>query len=254
MEGRALGPEATRPRRGRPPSIDDERLLDVAREVFLEKGVRATTAEVAERAAISQGTIFHRFGTKEALFRKALRYDPSTEPAFLTTLAARAGEGSLPDVLIEIGLELLERGSIALPLMMMEWSNPTGRATLDRLAGGNEARITRAVGALRGFFEEERRNGRIAEGVSPDVVSRMFAGSLHQFCLQEMLSGARTTRATRRKFVRGIVDVLLTGIAGSSRSLAAPSSKVVADDASATTATSDASKQGGRRSAARSDS
>lgn len=199
--------------RGRPRAIDDERLLEVAREVFLEKGVRATTAEVAERAAMSQGTIFHRFGTKEALFRKALRYDPSTEPTLLTTLAARAGEGSLPELLVDIGLELLERGSIALPLMMMEWSNPSGRASLDRLTSGNDARFTRALDALRTFFETERRRGRIAEGASPDVVARMFAGSLHQFCLQEMLSGARSTRATRRKFVRGVVDVLLTGIA-----------------------------------------
>lgn len=210
--------DEVRPRRGRPPTISDEAILDVAREVFLEKGVRATAADVAQRAAISEGTIFNRFGTKEALFRTALRYDPSAEATVLASLASRAGEGSLRELLIGIGLELLERGMLALPLMMMEWSNPTADVRLDRVAGGNGVRIARALDALGAFFAEERRRGRIAAGASPDVVARMFAGSLHQFCLQQILTADRATRATRRRFVRGVVDVLLTGIAGPSAS------------------------------------
>lgn len=204
------------PRRGRPPTISDEAILDVAREVFLEKGVRATAADVAQRAAISEGTIFNRFGTKEALFRKALRYDPSSEPTVLTNLVSRAGEGALRGLLVEIGLELLERGMLALPLMMMEWSNPTGDVVLDRVAGGSGVRIGRALHALSAFFAEERRRGRIGVRANPDVVARMFAGGLHQFCLQQILTADRTTRATRRKFVRGVVDILLAGIAGPS--------------------------------------
>lgn len=214
---RRRGPdEGGPPRRGRPPTISDEAILDVAREVFLEKGVRATAADVAERAAISEGTIFNRFGTKEALFRKALRYDPSAEASVLASLASRAGEGSLRELLVAVGLELLERGMLALPLMMMEWSNPTADARLDGIAGGNGARIARALDALAAFFAEERRRGRIGAGVHPDVVARMFAGSLHQFCLQHILAADRPTRATRRRFVRGVVDVLLSGISSAS--------------------------------------
>lgn len=220
MWRRARRDERTlRPRRGRPPGISDEAILDVAREVFLEKGVRATARDVAQRAAISEGTIFNRFGTKDAVFRKALRYDPSTEPAILATLASRAGEGSLRELLVEIGLELLERGSVALPLFMMEWSNPAD-AGLDRIAGGSGIRITRALDALTAFFAEERRRGRVGGCAAPDVVARMFMGSLHQFCLHEMLTAARTTRVVRRRFVRGVVDVLLSGIAAPSVSSA----------------------------------
>ena len=62
--------------RGRPPVISTERLLDVAREVFLELGIRATTSEVATRAGIAEGTIFHRFKSKEELFRAAMNFDP----------------------------------------------------------------------------------------------------------------------------------------------------------------------------------
>ena len=202
-------------RRGRPPTMSDEAILDVAREVFLEKGVRARAGDVAQRAAISEGTIFNRFGTKEALFRLALRYEPSAEASALASLASRAGDGSLRESLVAIGLELLERGMVALPLMMMGWSNPTADTRLDHV-GGNAVRIARAFDALVPFFAEERRRGRIGAGVSPDVVARIFAGRLHHFCLQQILTEDRATRATRRRFVRGVVDVLLTGISSSS--------------------------------------
>jgi AcrR family transcriptional regulator len=56
----------------RRPSIRDEDILEAAREIFLAKGIRATTAEVAERARVSEGILFHRFKSKEGLFRAAL--------------------------------------------------------------------------------------------------------------------------------------------------------------------------------------
>src|SRR5688572_23503921 len=79
--------------RGRPKVISDEALLAIAREVFLERGIRATTAEVAERAGIAEGTVFLRFKSKDALFRAAVCVDPGTMPAFVEAFASSAGKG-----------------------------------------------------------------------------------------------------------------------------------------------------------------
>src|SRR6186713_3255009 len=78
------------PSRGRPPVIDSARLLAVAREVFLERGIRATTLEVAERAGVSEGSIFHRFKSKEGLFAAAMNFDGEE--------AGRLLQGALRDV------------------------------------------------------------------------------------------------------------------------------------------------------------
>ena len=40
--------------RGRPLSISDDTILDAAKAVFVEEGVGATTAKIAERAGISE--------------------------------------------------------------------------------------------------------------------------------------------------------------------------------------------------------
>src|SRR6188768_505357 len=86
--------QTVRPR-GRPPVISSERLLEVAREVFLELGIRATTAEVASRAGIAEGTIFHRFKSKEELFHAAMNVDPNAVVSLVEELRARAGVGEL---------------------------------------------------------------------------------------------------------------------------------------------------------------
>jgi AcrR family transcriptional regulator len=55
----------------RPLRADAERnrrlLLDAAAEVFSEHGLDASTAEIARRAGVGQGTVFRRFPTKEHL-------------------------------------------------------------------------------------------------------------------------------------------------------------------------------------------
>jgi AcrR family transcriptional regulator len=55
----------------RPLRADAERnrrlLLDAAAEVFSEQGLDASTAEIARRAGVGQGTVFRRFPTKEHL-------------------------------------------------------------------------------------------------------------------------------------------------------------------------------------------
>ena len=81
---------APRPR-GRPPVISQERLLEIAREVFLELGFRATTAEVASRAGVAEGTIFLRFKSKAELFRAAMQFDPDQALAIVEELPTRAG-------------------------------------------------------------------------------------------------------------------------------------------------------------------
>ena len=83
-------PSNARPR-GRPRLISDEQLLAVAREVFLERGIQATTGEVAKRAGASEGTIFHRFGSKDALFRAAMRVDPCAMPNIVATGRTNSG-------------------------------------------------------------------------------------------------------------------------------------------------------------------
>jgi len=63
----------------RPRKYDDALILEAASAEFLEKGAAASTADIAQRAGVSEGILFQRFKTKEALFAAALTMDLGAE-------------------------------------------------------------------------------------------------------------------------------------------------------------------------------
>src|SRR5688572_33287603 len=66
----------TKPRRGRPPERADRResILDAALACFVERGFHGTAIpQIAEKAEIAAGTIYHYFDSKEALVNALYR-------------------------------------------------------------------------------------------------------------------------------------------------------------------------------------
>ena len=202
-----------RPRsRGRPPVISTERLLEVARQVFLELGIRATTSEVAARAGIAEGTIFHRFKSKEELFRAAMKFDPDAALVLVESLLAQSGSADLRGTLVEFAESFIEFGRVAMPVMMMSWSNPESQMCAERTTE-RTSRYHRVLGALGGVFAAEMEKGRLRQA-EPEVMARMLIGSLHHFCMTEVLMGEPRSRFTHRDFAKQVVDVLLAGKEG----------------------------------------
>jgi AcrR family transcriptional regulator len=196
--------------RGRPPVISTERLLEVAREVFLELGIRATTSEVATRARIAEGTIFHRFKSKEELFRAAMNFDPDAALTLVEELPARAGTGDLRRTLVQFAESFIAVGRVAMPVMMMSWSNPENLCA--ERTSERTSRYQRVLGALSSFFAIEMNAGRLRR-TEPEVMSRMLIGSLHHFCMTELFTGEPRSRFTHREFAEQVVDVLLASCA-----------------------------------------
>jgi AcrR family transcriptional regulator len=196
----------------RPPKIRDEEILAAARAVFLEKGFAATTAEVARRAGIAEGSVFNRFPTKAALFQAAMR-PTLEEPPWAKLLGARAGQGDLVENLVEIGVEVLEFLRQIVPVMMMSWSNPAphGGFLPAPLAGPNPPPL-RAMRRLGAFFAAEVKAGRLRAGTDPELVARVFLGSLQNYVFFEVLLRADDLMPLpAQTYVRGVVELLWNG-------------------------------------------
>jgi AcrR family transcriptional regulator len=178
--------------------------------VFLEFGIRATTLEVASRAGIAEGTIFTRFKSKSDLFRAAMQFDPDEALAFVERLPSLAGQPDLRQTLTDFAEEFLRISRVAVPVMMMSWSNPEGHSCGEH-SGERGARHKRVVGAISRFFQAEMSSGRV-RAQSSEVLARMLLGSLHQYCMSELFArdvGGLAPQA----FAGQVVDVLLAAIA-----------------------------------------
>jgi AcrR family transcriptional regulator len=80
-------------RRSRSPEAKQRQLLDAARELFAELGYEATsTFQIARRAGVSEGILFHHFGSKRGLFARLA--EDYGENALQSAVAVVAGEST----------------------------------------------------------------------------------------------------------------------------------------------------------------
>lgn len=93
----------------RPRLVTDEALRAAARQVFLDEGIQAPVARIAERLGVSHAAVFERVGTKEQLLLDALAPGrPRALQAFTKAPPAQGADARLQSILLEL-LSFLRR-------------------------------------------------------------------------------------------------------------------------------------------------
>jgi AcrR family transcriptional regulator len=206
-------PSSPSRRRGRPPVIDEAHLLEVAREVFLARGIRATTLEVAERAGVSEGSLFHRFKSKEELFRRSMNLDPEKVALLFANALAAIEPLPIRQALEQLATRMLEIGRVAIPLMMMMWSNPQG--CMGNASHTKPTPYRTLILGITGYLRSQMARGALRT-LEPEIVARAFLGSIHHYSMIRTLSANDPNappQISEAPFVAGLVDLLLAGAA-----------------------------------------
>jgi AcrR family transcriptional regulator len=194
--------------RGRPVSLSDDALLDAARDVFVERGLEATTSEIARRARISESVIFYRYKTKEALFTAVFERELVLPPSF-AKLVWRAGAGEIADNLFDAGMSLVELSARILPFMMMAFVSPTKLNVLAKHAKKPHPVRQQMIGALTRYFDAEMDAGRLRR-VPSEILARTYLGGITQYVMAEHMAPP-PSQLDAPTFLRGLIDVLLHG-------------------------------------------
>jgi AcrR family transcriptional regulator len=187
--------------------MSNDDLLDIARAVFLERGVEATTIEIAKRARISESVIFYRYGTKGAFIRALLERE-LVLPDALTRLAAKAGGGDIADHLFDAAMSLIELSRRVQPLLAVAAAKVASEASHDRYASQHPVRREISSAVAR-YFEAETKSGRL-RAIPPKVLARMFVGAITGLVSEERAGHPKSTEDVPA-FVRCMIDVLLQG-------------------------------------------
>lgn len=197
----------------RPSTITTQQILDAAREVFLESGMRATTAQVARRARVAEGSIFNRFATKQELFLAALQ--PSIQdPPFLRALAGRAGRGDVRENMVELGTELMAFLRRMMPLLMLSWSH--SRGDLPPHLSSPDPPPVRALREAAAYFAAEMKLKRLRRQ-DPEVLARALFGGVQNYVFHELIRKGRRHRQSPQAFIRDLVSLLWAGAAPARR-------------------------------------
>jgi AcrR family transcriptional regulator len=198
----------------RPTVIDDDLLLTTAREVFLRRGLRATTAEIAEQAGVSQGILFKRFQNKQELFRAAMNLDEDPTKPLPINLLERVGHGKVEDTLKNLGKLLIKKFLGLIPAMMMDWSN-SREDTETTCAKSGESGPERAVKGMRLIAEYLSQEGKLGRVRSADyeILAQTFIGALWHYALLQVTMGeVHKKPLSPEQYVDGVVRTLMVGI------------------------------------------
>jgi AcrR family transcriptional regulator len=101
----------------RPPKITNEEILAAARQVFLEQGEGGSTLEIAQKAGISEASIFKRFSTKQALFLAAIGI--SETPQYVKLLSNQTPTAEIRSKLTDVCTQMLGFYQEVMPRVMM---------------------------------------------------------------------------------------------------------------------------------------
>jgi AcrR family transcriptional regulator len=194
---------------GRRRLVEDHDLLAVAREVFVEKGIAASTREIARRAGISEAVIYQRHSTKAHLFFAAMIPPALNAEDLLSTPADGLG---VVEQLEGIALGMMTYFREVVPILMQLVTHP--EFDLEKFAQRHpDSPFGRIHLGLIQYLESQQERGSIvAENVGPAALT-LFA-ALHSLAFLERLGvhGGEFDEATIRAMVRS----LWTGLASRS--------------------------------------
>lgn len=169
---------------GRPRKIEDADLLAAAREVFRERGPVGAAKEIARRTGISEAALFQRFGTRDALFFKAMMPPPFAAEEMVLRAVAGAKTSRAALAAIARGALVYFRETIGSALVLM--SHPEFKlAEVARAHGGTNPGAT-LIRSLAHWLADEAKAGRV-RCPDPQASADLIVAALHSVVLFEHL-------------------------------------------------------------------
>ncbi len=193
----------------RPRKIEDDRIIETAQRLFLQRGLAVTTAEIAEQVGISEGTIFRRFATKRALFVAAMGLEG--QQGWAAGLQARVGKGDVRQNLRALARQVMAYFMEVQPRLMLLWTSRNIDPREMKILHGPNSSPRRNHAALARYLEQEMSLGRIRT-CDADTVAGIFLGSLWKHVIFELMGVELHAPVTRAAFARRLVETLWGGL------------------------------------------
>lgn len=182
-------------------------ILSAAVQVMIRKGVSAaSTRAIAEEAALSGGTLYNYFSTREELVARAIVRHSLEVTASIAAFPARAGTHTLTRNLQFFVTEAGKALDRILPLLAAAFADP-GLLDAVRREMLDSFPLNDPASAVEKYLLAERRLGRVAAGADCRAVASILVGLCHDDAFHRHLQ-ASDQRPTRHKEITLLVRSL----------------------------------------------
>ena len=185
-------------------TISDDKILAVARTLFLKEGVNASTRDIAKQAGISEAVIYQRFSTKEDFFFNAMKLPEARLDAIF---CSQIGGGNVAENLECVSLQIIDYFREVMPVFLTLISHPS--FNMQTFLQRHSAPAIQLSDKLTYYLTGESQLGRVRMG-SIAVAIDVLLSHLHNIALYEAIGvpKAKTDRA-----VADAISVLWNGLA-----------------------------------------
>ena len=185
-----------------------EIIVDAALEVFRDKGYANTRmADVARRAGVSYGLVYHYFTSKEMLFNMIVEgwwdrlYQMLRDEGMSNTGCREKLEN-----IISFFLDTYAEKPNLVSIFVTELS----RSSVYHTAGGL-AKFRTFFSLTEEIMEEGQKKGFLRSDMGPHYLTYIFLGAIEAFISIMVLGKEDVTRERRDHTINGIIEVFLSG-------------------------------------------
>ena len=190
-------------------TITDDQILEAARASFLEEGFGVQTAKIARRAGVSEGSIFKRYPTKDALFYAALQIP--YPPPWHQEIESLVGIRTLKENLIDLCVMILRQLHETLPMLITTLGSRVGHSPEGPFQGFQEPPPVRDARIISQYIMAEIALGRMRR-CDPQRFVQILMGTLMHNIFQLFAARREPAEEEFHLLAEGTIDIIWEGI------------------------------------------
>lgn len=185
-----------------------EMIIDAALEVFREKGyANARMADIARRAGVSYGLVYHYFGSKEVLFD--LIVEAWWNDLYSMMDREKKSGGAFSEKLIHI-IQFFLDTYVRKPNLISIFVSEVCRSSVYHTEEGL-SKFLKFFSLCEEIMLEGQKKGFLKKGIPPHHLTYIFYGAIETFISVMVLGKEPLTKKRQERAVNAIMEVFMEG-------------------------------------------
>ncbi len=173
---------------------------------------RLTTREIARKAKVAEGLIYHHFKDKAELIYEVVETRVRKAKDIMQNLPLQVGTRTLSENLEEVLHVVYQSHYEIVPIICSMFADHQLRVRMQEIMRERNIGPQCAIEGLALYLAAEQRLGRLSDAVAPQVSAKCLWMISRQAAMLDQLMGRKPNVAHVRQEIRDYVQTLMTGL------------------------------------------
>jgi len=190
-----------------------QNILDATEQLLRSQGLaRLTTREIARKAGVAEGLIYHHFGNKASLIVKVVERKMLPSNNAIRNLPLQVGLRTVWENLEDTLMIVYYSHHETAPIVSSTFADKQLRDQIPKIANEDSPGPKNDIKWLAAYLAAEQRMERVANAVDPQVAANCVWKIVVQTAMEDFLTGRIKDEACIREEIRHYLQFLMSGM------------------------------------------